>query len=562
MASKPPSLSFSRRITPGPGASALWDPTGTMPVVPGGTSYRDAAPAGKFPRQFDVAFKMRSANQEIIRERRQAVINAREADRNNTMVRAGITKRASDLVGKNLRLQSMPNFEALGLTSEWAERFANRFENLFSLWGDDPRKLNDAARHSSFGSQMFEVCRGTYGADGEAALIIRADFARMRKYRGRYATFVEVLDPDRICNPQGLTDSDTLCQGRVLDQYGAYEALHVARRHPSDPKGAAKWDLVPRETSRGRPVGVHWFPRYRAGAQRAMPAILGSLREVRMLDTVDQKLLEMAVKEAFMSIVIKTDKTTAEALASIQGAPTGNEAAAFAQGMDSRFALYEDFNAEGQAMPVMAPGDEVSVASPESVGTNWDSFRFAFERKFASFLGLSYARFSNDYSKTSFASIRAELIDAWRMTFADRYEFCGSVPSLVALAALEEFLVRGFFDDIMPPDAPYFYENMTEYAQCEWRGPGMGWVDPVKDAKGSNLRVAAGYSNPQAEAASQGSDYYDNIDQTARAQAYAKRKLGREIDYSADGAAVAEEPDPEDVEQDPNAPAPPPANEG
>jgi capsid protein len=236
--------------------------------------------------------------------------------------------------------------------------------------------------------------------------------------------------------------------------------------------------------------------------------------------------------------------------------------------MDARFALYEDFNAEGQAMPVMAPGDEVSIASASHSANNTDSFRFAFERKFCNILGLSYARFSNDYSKTSFASIRAEFIDSWRMTFADRFQFCGSVPSAVALAFLEELIVTERI--LLPPEAPDFYENMTEYAQCEWRGPGMGWVDPVKDVNGAGLRIISGLSSPQAEAAAQGSDFYDNVAATARAEAYAKRK-GVDLKFGPSGAAT-EEPDPADAaaaaeaaanpnDVPPAAPAPAPAPE-
>jgi lambda family phage portal protein len=535
-------------------AGGAWDPTGTLPGLPGGSAfYRDAAHSGgRRAGPFNVTFRLTSPKTEIIRERRKAVVNAREVDRNNAMISAGITKRAVDMVGANLALQSLPNHEALGQTEEWAANFANRWENLFSTWGQDPRKLNDAERHSQFGAQMLEVCRNTYGADGEACIIIRYDEARRRRLRGKFATFVEVVDPDRVSNRDGRPDSETLCQGRVLDEYGAYTALHVAKYHPSDvQKGVQSWATVPRETKRGRPVGVHWFPRYRAGAQRAMPAIIGALREVRMLDTFDQKTLEAAIKQAFMSVVIRTDSTTAEALAKIQGSPTGGDAAAvFAQQQDARFALYEDFNAEGQAIPMMATGDYIDIAEAKAAGVDTGSFRFAFDRKFASLLRLSYARFSNDYSKTSFASIRAELIDAWRLTFADRYMFCNSVPNLVALAHLEDCYVNGMLDDVMPvgPNAPYFYDHLTEYSACEFRGPTMGWVDPVKDATASGMRVAMGQSSPQQEAAAAGGDYYDNINQTARAQAYAKRKLGYEIDFSATGAAMAEEP-----EEDPEA---------
>ncbi|HEY0083915.1 MAG TPA: phage portal protein, partial [Pyrinomonadaceae bacterium] len=469
---------------PAPRADTL-EPTFVVPYRQ--YAYRDAAPTngGYSLGPMNVGFRLSSANKDIVRERRAALVNAREADRNSTAIRSGITKRAIDMVGKNLRLQSMPNFEALGLTEDWAAEFANQWENEFSLWGDDPRKLNDASRHNNFGSQMFEVCRNTYGADGEAALIIRYDERRQDMYRAHMATFVEVINPVRISNREGLRDGLDYCQGKVLDEWGAYTALDIEVEDPSAVAHRLRWERVMRETEWGRPIGVHWFPRYLAGAQRAMPAILGMLRGNRMLDTFDDKLLEQAVKAAFMSIYIKTDATSAEALAKLQPAPSG-ATDPFLAAMNARFGLYDELNVEGQSLPVLAPGDDIAVADAKNTTPDTDSFRFAFERKFANHLGLGYARYSNDYSKTSFASIRAEFIDAWRMTYADRYDFCQSVPAQIALAHLEECIVRNKI--ILPPNAPPFYENMTAYAQCEFRGPGMGWVDPVKDVKGANLR--------------------------------------------------------------------------
>jgi len=569
-----PSLTSSGKgvvVAAAGGASAsLGDRPVFTPNLAPGNFFRGAEiPRGR--RAFNVSFSLSSANKEIVRERRTAVINAREVDRNNVNLRSALTKRAVDMVGANLRLQAMPNYEMLGLSAEWAQRFANEWENLFSLWGDDTRKLNDAARHNQFGAQMLQVCRNTYGADGEAALIIRYDEERQRRYRAGFATFVEVVDPDRISNPDNRVDNEFLCAGRELDDYGAYTALWVEKRHPSEANGKRQWTRVARETDMGRPIGVHWFPSMRPGAQRGMPAILAYLRQSRMMDVFDNKTLEQAIKAAFMSIFIQTDKTTAEALARLgqgEAAPTGDEAARFAQDIDTRFGMYEGLNAEGQAIPLMAPGDEIKIASASHASMNTDSFRFAFDRALANATGMSYARVSNDYSKTSFASIRAELIDAWRLTFADRYIFCSSVPAQIALAHLEECIVTGRIE--LPPGAPDFYEAMAEYSQHEWRGPAMGWVDPVKDVAGAGMRVMAGTSNPIAEAASQGGDFYDNIDATARAMTYAARK-GIKLTFGQ-GGSVEPEPDPAeqaqlDEENGTNPPAPdnkpaPPAPQG
>lgn len=153
----------------------------------------------------------------------------------------------------------------------------------------------------------------------------------------------------------------------------------------------------------------------------------------------------------------------------------------------------------------------------------------------ASNLHLSYPEYSNDYSKTSFASIRAELIGAWRTTFAERYMFTSHTATNVYVALMEEWIAFG--DIVLPPGAPDFYENVTAYCQCEWRGPGMGWVDPVKDAQGAGMRMSAGLTSPQREAASQGEDWRDTIDDIAEAKDYAEEQ-GVDLVWGSGSAAL------------------------
>lgn len=494
-----------------------------------GGAYRDAAPGlyGKNNLLINFA-RSQSPVQEIVASRQQGVKNARVQDRNHQQLHAAMTKRAVNLVGTNLRLQAMPNYRALGLTAEWADEFAQAAENLFSLWGDDHRTLCDAHRHYQFGGLMFLAARNCYGADGETAIIIRYDESRMTKYSGRFATFIEVLDPDQIETPSHKnegwqSDGSRIVSGRVLDQYGAYTALYVRPQHPGDTNGTPTWTLIQRETPYGRPIAVHWFPKHRAGMQRAMPAIIQSLRNAKMLDNFDDNQLKAAVLQTFLSMYIQSDATTAEMLAKLTAAPTSGTSSYEAQ-WDARFKLYDELNlsVEGQPLPVLAPGDKVNIVQGNAASQDTDSFRYAFERGMASNLHISYPEFSNDYSKTSFASIRAQLIDVWRMTNADRYMFTQHTASPIYVALLEEWIATG--DLVLPPGAPDFFLNVTAYSQCEWRGPGMGWVDPVKDAQGAGMRMSAALSSPQSEAAAQGHDWRDTIDEIAIVQAYAKKR--------------------------------------
>src|SRR5690606_6581458 len=97
---------------------------------------------------------------------------------------------------------------------------------------------------------------------------------------------------------------------------------------------------------------------------------------------------------------------------------------------------------------------------------------------------------------------------------ADRHAFAQGFARPIFAAWLEEAIARG--EVKLPPGAPDFWEAKAAYCRCRWIGPGRGWVDPVKEAQASQIRMEIGLSTLEDEAAEQGRDYQEIIDQRAR----------------------------------------------
>lgn len=502
----------------------------------GSSTYRDASPGLFGSGNVFLTPALRSSVQEIVPGRNQAVANARKVDRDNQFINSGITKRAVNTVGAALRLQYLPNWDALGIdgTSEAAVRFVQQVENHFSLWAEDFRFLCDAHRQAQFGAMMLTSCREALGADGETFIYVRYNEDRMDRYRGEYATFIELIKPDRLSTPRGRPalrdgrrrDGTSLIAGKELDEWGAATGFWIEDSHPGEHRETRTWTLVPRETEWGRPVGIHWFPRYASGAQRAMPAIIASLRNVKMLEDFDNATLQTAIVNAILSVFVESESTSAEMLQKLTTAAPAGGSNVLADLWDKRFEFYEEqeLTANGARIPVLPPGDKIHMESANRAADSTKDFRSAFMRGFAAQLNLSYEMFSGDYSETTFSSARAALIDIWRLTTADRILFTQHVPYPVFVAVLEEFYVRQDELGIDWPDGPDFYENMTAWSQCEFRGPGMGWVQPEQDAKAAGLRQEQALTSPTFEAAQQGQDFRDNVDAIARDHAYARSK--------------------------------------
>lgn len=519
---------------PAAGRGALSDPTHGTEYLYGRLPYRDANPGLWGASGGNVLYmpQVGSATREILPYRDRAVANAREADRNNPLINAALDFRAVNTVGANLRLQYLPNWEAMGVDPESDEaiEFVQNVENEFSLWAEDHRLLCDAQRQGQFGAMMLLSCRECFGADGETLVISRYDEDRMDKYLGRFASFVEVVNCDRLSTPSGYVDrpgARKIVAGKELDRYGAAVAYHVETAHRDQADGERRWERVVRETEWGRPVGIHYFFRHRAGMQRNMPAIIQSLRGVKMLDTYDDTKLQRAVLETILSIFIESPATSEEMLQKLTAKTPDGSSNPLLDLWDKRFGLYDELalTADDVRIPVLAPGDKITMSSSGQAAQDDSSLRSAWIRGMARQTHLTYEQFSGDYSETTFSSARAAIIDSWRLVTVDRILFTQHVPLQCFAGFLEELWVRG--DEIgfdWPASFPDFYDNVEAYCQADFRGPGMGWVDPEKDVNAAGKRVDQALTSPTRESAMQGEDFRDTIDQIARDRAYAKRK--------------------------------------
>lgn len=68
---------------------------------------------------------------------------------------------------------------------------------------------------------------------------------------------------------------------------------------------------------------------------------------------------------------------------------------------------------------------------------------------------------------------------------------------------------------------------------------GVPWWDPAKEARGQAMGVAMGVTSPQRVCRELGTDFETNIDEIAKAMAYAKER-GVDLKY-ADSSAFAPE---------------------
>lgn len=526
-----------------------------------------------FPGQIMFTPPKLSARQEGKRSRQDIVRAGRNVERTSEHIRGGIDRKTDMTVGVTLRVHPQPDWDILGLNEGndgWKSKkpFAKACQREFENWANDSRLLQDAEGHYNFGGMMWLAFRNLTGPDAECAGIIHYDEERQKLYNARWATFLTIVDPDRIQTPPTEVDKTIkkdgyeVFEGKKLDKHGRMLGYWVSNKHPSegisDPEDAG-YTFVPRETSWGRAIGFHFFMKTRGGQQRGLTNLTTIIRAAANTDTLDDAMIGAAIVNQVLSTHIETSSSTAEAaerLAPSQSQINKGGSVTWDQKLD----YYDKVKIQigGTRIPVLPEGDKINMQAVNRAIGDPTQFRNGFLRQMASALGVSFEQLSQNFSDANYSAARAALLEVWRGVLTMRRLFTAHVASLVYAAVIEEAIYKGRIE--LPPGAPPFQENRAAYTACAWTGPGMGWIDPQKEANAiKTLLELKLKSRAEAKAEMDGGDYLETFDQIEQ-EYFEAEERDFVLDPVAPGTPGADTPngtasqEPDDVDE-PSSPA-------
>lgn len=452
--------------------------------------------------------------------RDRIVARVRDLVRNDGWASGAVTRILDNAIGGHFRPIIKPDYKALAaytgnkaFDSGWASEFGRVAEAHYRSWANDPGRYCDAQRCLTV-TQILRLGLRHKLVDGDALAQVAWMPERVGRGRARYATAIQLIDPDRLSNPQMRFDSNTSRGGVVVDVFGAATGYWIRRAHQGDWWAAADsvhWDLIPRETAWGRPVIIHDFDHDRAGQHRGGAGIFAPiLQRMKMLWKYDETELDAAVINSIFGAYIES--------------PFDHQLLEQAVGDDVDLNQYQtqraDFHQTRRTMlgearvPILFPGEKINTVSAERPSSNFKDFEKAFLRNFASQTGLSAQQMSHDWSDVNYSSARAALIEAWKTLERRRHDYAHGFAQPILSAWMEESM--DVDDYPLPKDAPSFMECRAMYARADWMGPGRGWIDPVDEKKGAILGMDGALSTLQRECAEQGLDYEEVLEQRKR----------------------------------------------
>lgn len=437
---------------------------------------------------------------ELLPDQDMLVARSRDLDRNNGVAAGAFQTVQDNTVGIGLRLAASPDFYILGKDVAWAEDWSRQVESLWRSWADTC--ACDVAGKVNFHTMTQLVFRSTL-LNGEALALP----LWVERKDSPYRTCLQLIDVDRLSNPQNQMPTVKLRGGVETDDFGRPVAYHIRlvqtwmnMLFPAmGTFGAGAWERIPAETDFGRKRVLHILAQDRVDQTRGKPILAPIIEQFRMLDSYQRAELQSSIVNSLVAGMIETPLDP-QGINELMG---GDPNAYLATKGEYRIQL------EGGTLIPLYPGDKLAPFIPSRPAPQFATFCEAVYRQIGTALGLPYELVVKDFSKTNYSSARAALGEAWRFFQNRRSWLAAYWAGPVYRLWLEEAIAQG------QVKAPGYYDHVYAYSRAKWIGPGRGQIDPVKEAEAAQIRMDALLSTLEDECAEQGKDWNEVIEQVA-----------------------------------------------
>jgi lambda family phage portal protein len=502
----------------------------------------DLTKAGPFERATHEAREIsiwtpRPASPEVdySRERDLHIARARQVAIHTPYGINGLRTHRTSVVGRDFKLAVRPDSR---LTPELDAKamgdWVKNVEREWDAYANSPLFEADATRQSTF-TWLMNTAYCTFLMSGETIGTIAWD----KKAIG-YRTCLQLVEPERVSQPMGMPETPRFRQGIERNEFGAPIAYHIRQAHPVDYvtgsfPASMTWKRIERTTPWGRAKVVHMMDHLRPEMYRGLSQYIAALRSIKMLDMYDAAELEAAVVQAGFAAVIKTELNSEDANAVLGAVARSDIGTGPVDGMANRslnyMAAIQPYYQEmgitvgGAKVVHLMPGESLETVKPNHPGLSYPDFNRAITQKLAAALGVSYEQLSRDFSKTSYAAARMSLGDVWRHFLCCRDLLIRAIALPFFFAWLEEAIDEGL---VMLPDGKRGTADDMPYLRRLLAGRttfiswGMPSIDSAKERKGQQLALDARLTSLADEAAADGRDWEDVLDQTARERDYMK----------------------------------------
>jgi lambda family phage portal protein len=443
-------------------------------------------------------------NLETIRARSRALIM------NAPLAGGAVGTVVTNVVGSGLRLSPQADGKALaalaGITPEQVKAFEEAAEREWRMFCRAEHA--DTAGELSFAQIQELAFRSVLGSGDCFAAVVSAPRG------GPFDFALQLWEADRVGNPNFRADSNTLAGGVERDEAGRPIAYHVAEINRTT-STKHSWRRVARLAPDGSPRVLHLVHRERIGQSRGVPYLAPVMAALADLDRYTQAEITAAVLNA--SIAILGESPTGDS-------PLKNEAAAAGAGTNSVPGFRRaniDFE-PGMVLEGFMPGESIKSFDATRPNQGFDPFVQAVLRQVGARLGLPFEVLVLHFT-ASYSAARAALLQAWAFFRARRAWLAASLCQPTYELVLRNAILRR---RLVAPG--FLADPAIRAAWCgaRWTGPSPGQIDPLKEVKAAEMRLALTLSSRTRETAELTGDDWEQIAAENAEEAQMLRQLG------------------------------------
>lgn len=427
------------------------------------------------------------------------VLRARSRDlvRNDPLARSAVSTKVAHVIGAGHLLSPEIDAEMLGLSEAEAEAWELRALAVWNEWSQSTDC--DITRHQTFGELEDLVYRSRLKSGDVFAI------RRFKKRKGRLlASAVQIVEADRLSNPNWAADSEQIAGGVEFDEDGAAIAYHFADRHVLDRhrSGAPVWQRVPAYDEAGRKLVLHIHgPRERPDMTRYAPMLAPVIESLKQRSRYTEAELMAAVVSAIFAITTESeDGDLSESLTRLASGLAGGSNVSTARPAEI------DLSEPGVVFDLL-PDEKISSFTPGRPNPEFEPFITAVAREVGAGTDLPYELLVKQF-QASYSASRAAMEMAWLFMRADRAlhvtQFCQPLYEDV----ITEAVARGI---LSAPGLLADPLRRRAWLGAVWMGPARPSIDPVKDAKAAREFVDLGVLSLTRVAAEQFQQDYRTV---------------------------------------------------
>ena len=430
-------------------------------------------------REFDD--NLYSADEDIGDNKEILMARSRQLYMGNAIAVGAIRKMRTNIIGTGIKLKPKINKKILELSDEEADEIQNRIQTIWELWANSTEC--DSERQSNF-YQLQSLAFITQLIDGECFVLLplkesNNDFFELK---------IKLIDSARCVTPYSSNvDAKNGVELNAAGEVVAYWFIND------------KLSLQPKRIQvtgkNGRRNILVLMEKERIGQRRGVPLLAPVIEMLSQITKFTNAELMNAVVSSMFSVFITSDLNANPISDLFQEKQSEKE---------------NNYSLGSGTIMELEPGQDVKFAEPTRPNTQFDNFLFSMCKQLGAALEIPVEVLLSNFN-ASYSASKVSLEEVWKMYLMRRSWIVANFCQPIFEEWLDEAVAKGYIKLKGYFDNPLIRKA---YQQAEWYGETQSQLDPYKEVKAAELRIATGISTVAREArAINGSDWKDNIEQ-------------------------------------------------